>query len=75
MCIRDSYIDVLKRLRDDFSLKDDISVMTVAKNQEIFNIKRKETDEDAIWADVKPVFTQALNEFTAMRESCLLYTS
>ena len=63
-----NYIDVLKRLRDDFDLEDDISVMTVAKNQEIFNIKRQETDEDAIWAEVKPVFAEALSEFTAMRE-------
>ena len=32
----ESYISALHRLRDEFGLKDDISVMTVARNQEIF---------------------------------------
>lgn len=62
------YIDALHALRDEFGLSDDISVMTVARNQEIFKIKRPETDEEAEWADLRLVLTEAIDEFIEMRE-------
>ncbi len=63
-----SYIDVLYQLRDKFSLKDDISVSMVARNQEIFNVARKETVEDEIWQAVEPVLKEALVAFISMRQ-------
>ncbi len=63
-----NYIDVLRQLRDEFSLEDDISVMSVAKNPEIFQTERVEEDEDALWNTVKPVLDDALSDFVAMRE-------
>lgn len=63
-----SYIEVLYELRDKFGLKDDISVGSVARNQEIFNFERKETDEEEIWNLVEPVFEEALSSFVQMRE-------
>ena len=63
-----NYIDVLYQLRDKFGLMDDISVTTVARNPEIFNHERKETDEEAVWNLVVPVLENALSSFVAMRE-------
>jgi len=63
-----NYIKILYQLKDQFGLKDDISVLGVARNQEIFNIERKEDDEDELWSLVAPVLEQALNAFIAMRE-------
>lgn len=63
------YLTALRRLRDEFGLKDDISVMSVARNHELFRITRAQTDEDEEWARLLPVFEQALDAFLAMRES------
>lgn len=63
-----NYIDTLCTLRDKFGLKDDISVMSVARNQDIFNIERKQTDEELIWSITEPVLENALRDFSDMRE-------
>ena len=41
-----SYLDALYKLRDTFGLRDDISVISVSRNSEVFNIERKEEDEE-----------------------------
>lgn len=64
----EGYIAALRALRDEFGLADDISVMTVARNQEIFKITRPETDEEAEWADLLSVLSPAIDAFIAMRE-------
>lgn len=62
------YIDALHFLRDEFGLSDDISVMTVARNQEIFKVKRPEVNEEKEWNDLLSVLSPALDGFIAMRE-------
>lgn len=62
-----NYIDTLYALRDKFGLKDDITVTNVARNQDIFNIERKQEDEEYIWSLVEPVLDNALKAFAAMR--------
>ncbi len=61
------YIAALEELRDTFGLKDDISVMTVAKNPDIFKVERAEDDKDALWEAVKTVADEAVEAFTDMR--------
>lgn len=63
-----NYIDTLYTLRDEFGLKDDISVMTVARYTDIFKTAPKEEDAEEIWNTVMPVADEALTEFVEMRE-------
>ena len=63
------YIEALHLLRDEFGLADDISVMTVARNQEVFKIQRPEVDEEAEWNDLLTVLSEAIDGFLAMREN------
>ena len=63
-----SYIEALRKLRDEFGLTDDISVMSVARNSDIFAQKHPEEDEDAAWQDILPVLDLALDRFISMRE-------
>jgi len=63
-----NYIEVLKQLRDEFGLKDDISVTSVARNTDIFQTERLEEDEEQLWNTVKSVLDEALGDFVAMRE-------
>ncbi|MDO5398587.1 MAG: YicC/YloC family endoribonuclease [bacterium] len=61
------YIDALHKLRDEFGLKDDITVSSVASYTDIFRAERREEDEEALWQAVKSVMEQALSAFVAMR--------
>lgn len=62
------YLDALHALRDEFGLSDDISVMTVARNNEVFTTKRPEKDEEREWNDLKAVLSSAIDGFIEMRE-------
>ncbi len=64
-----SYIDALKALRDEFGLADDISVMTVAQNRDIFNITKPEEDAERDWLSIKPVLDEAIAAFLKVRET------
>ncbi len=62
-----SYIEALRALRDSFGLTDDISVMSVARNSEIFRTTRPDVDLDAEWERLRPVLDLALADYVAMR--------
>ena len=63
------YVKALEALRDKISLKDDISVMTVAQNREVFTTKRAEDDEEGDWQMIREVLDKALAEFVAARSA------
>jgi len=63
----ESYISALRELRDEFSLRDDISVMAVAANRDLFTVVRPEEDSDKDWAELCPVLDEAIASFNAMR--------
>ena len=64
-----SYINALYALRDTFSLPDDITVMKVAENREIFTVTRAEDDMERDWADVLPVLAEAVDLFEARAQT------
>ena len=63
-----SYIDALKTLAAEFDLPNDISVMSVAANRDIFAVKKADEDMDREWANVLPVLEEATAAFVASRE-------
>ena len=62
------YLNALYRLRDGYGLRDDISVMTVAQNQQLFITQKPEEDIERDWQDVKSVLDRAADAFFAVRE-------
>lgn len=64
----ESYLSALRRLRDEFGLADDISVMTVARNQEIFTFDKPEEDLEAEWEIFKSVLDEAIAGYNEMRQ-------
>ena len=62
-----NYLAALNRLREDYGLKDDISVMTVAQNRDVFTIRRPEVDEEADWQQLLPVLDEAVAAYNAAR--------
>ena len=63
----ESYLKALRRLSCEFGLRDDISVMTVARNQEIFTFDKPEEDLEAEWELFRSVLDEALSGYTEMR--------
>ena len=63
-----AYIAALRQLRDTFSLTDDISVMSVAQNRELFRTQKPEDDIEGDWKKILPALDGALDAFIAARE-------
>lgn len=64
----ESYIKALETLRDRFNLKDDISVMRIAQNREIFVVQKPEEDMEKDWEIIRPVLDEAIDMFISQRE-------
>lgn len=65
----EKYLSALCELRDKFGLKDDISVMRVASNREVFTFKKQEDDVEKEWASFLPVLEKATDSFLEMRKA------
>ncbi len=63
------YLGALYALRDKFGLADDISVMSVARNPEIFTSVKPEEDAEGEWEIIRSVLDEAIAGHTAMREA------
>ena len=63
-----AYISALKDLAKKYKLKNDISVMSVAANSDVFTVKRQETDEEQLTKTVLVAVNTALDSFVSMRE-------
>ena len=63
----ESYIAALRRLSEEFGLVNDISVMSVATNRDIFTVRKAGDDMEREWANVLPVLEEATDAFIASR--------
>ncbi|WP_242623641.1 YicC/YloC family endoribonuclease [Intestinimonas massiliensis (ex Afouda et al. 2020)] len=63
----DGYYAALCALRDAYGLKDDISVSTLSRFQDVFLVEKTQEDLEAVSADICSVLELALDDFDAMR--------
>lgn len=63
------YISALRDLQKSYGLRDDISVMTVARYTDLFTVHQAPEDEEAVWEDVRQVADEAFQSFSAMRQA------
>ncbi len=64
----EAYISALRELGERFGLRDDISIMSVARNSDIFVTRKSEEDTEKDWADLCSVLDIAVDKFLAARE-------
>ena len=64
-----AYIKALEELRDEFGLEDDITVMKVAENRDIFVTKKQDEDTERDWEIVRPILDEAVAAFIRVREA------
>ena len=62
-----SYISALRSLGEKFGLKDDISIMNVARNNDVFIVRKSEEDAEKDWEDLRVVLDGAIEKFLAAR--------
>ena len=62
------YLEALYTLRDKYGLRDDISVMSVARNHDIFQIKKPDEDIEHDWERVLTVLSKAVDTFLTVRQ-------
>jgi len=63
------YVAALRDLRDTFGLADDISVMRVARREELFVKESKEIDVEHLWEHILAALAPAADAFLASREA------
>lgn len=63
----ESYINTLRKIAGEFGLRDDISVSTVSRNQDIFLVKKADEDVEKEWKTVLPVLDEAIDMFLSSR--------
>ena len=61
------YIAALRALKEQFSLDGEISVMDVARDREVFSIKKPDGDIEKEWADLQIVLSAAVDSFISAR--------
>ena len=65
--VADSYYAALVALRDQYRLKDDISVSLLSKFQDVLLVEKSQEDMEAVAADICSVLDMALTDYTEMR--------
>ena len=62
-----AYLSDLYRLRDEYGLPDDISVMRVARAPELFRAQKPKEDIEGDWQSVRSVLEKAADAFLSVR--------
>lgn len=65
----DEYITALRLLQKNYHLKNDISVMNVVKNDNIFTVTRQKLDEEKAWEVLQSAAETAVDAFIVARET------
>ena len=63
----EGYLAAMKELVENYGVKDDISVSTLSRMNDVFTVERAEVDEEQLLADLMSVVSKALAAYDAMR--------
>ena len=66
--LAERYLAALRELSEKYSLRDDVTVMSLAKLPDVLGSERIEQDADELTQDVLTVFAEACDGFDQMRE-------
>ena len=66
--VLEGYLAALRTLPETYGVRDDISVMSLARLPDVFVVEKQEQDEQKLTADILGVANEAIAKFNAMRE-------
>lgn len=64
-----AYIKAMNELAQEYSLKNDISSVSISRFPDVFVLKKADEDEEKLWDYIKEVADEAIEKFIAMRET------
>ena len=67
--IAHGYIDALRSVSDEFSLKDDLTLSSIMRLPDLFTVVKTQENEEQVWEQVKSAAEKALERFIEMRET------
>ncbi|WP_373898505.1 YicC/YloC family endoribonuclease [Haloimpatiens sp. FM7315] len=65
--LADSYLKCLREIKDEYEVRDDISVSLVARFPDVVSLKYEEEDLDKMWYDLKDPINSAIDLLINMR--------
>lgn len=65
--IANQYYNILKKIKEELNVIDDISVLSIAKFPDVVKVEEKEEDEDEIWKTLEAALSDALKNLAEMR--------
>lgn len=68
MNLAEQYLNCLKQIEEKLSVKNDISVMQIARFPEVVTLAQEEDKIDEIWEELKPLINNSLEMMINMRE-------
>ena len=63
----EGYLAAMRQMVENYGVKDDISVSTLSRMNDVFTVEKPEVDEDQLKADLMSVLEKALAGYDAMR--------
>ena len=66
--VLEGYLAALGSIAADYGVRDDVSVMSLARLPDVFVVEKQEEDEQKLTDDILSVVQEALDKFNAMRE-------
>ncbi len=67
--ILEGYLEALRTIEKEYHVREDISVMSLARMPEVFVVEKPEEDEERNTADLVSVAQEAIDAYNAMRET------
>lgn len=65
----ENYLTAMRETGEKLGLKDDLTLSSIFRMSDAFNVVRADVDEEEIWSAVKETAEAALAKFVAMRET------
>ncbi len=69
MTLAQAYLETLAPLSEIPELKNDMSVMSIARLPDVLNVTHEELDEEAVWRTVETAASEAVGKFIDARET------
>ena len=66
--LADLYINALNKIKQKYSVNEEISISLVSRFPDILRVKKEENDEEGIWSELQEALSQAVESMLVMRE-------
>ena len=65
----ESYLAALRQIETEYGVRDDVTVMSLARLPDVFSVEKTQEDEQKLTQDILSVAEEAISRYNAMRET------